>query len=63
MTTEQPGKSLLFLINEEPDPLQRTLMDALAQGNTCTEMRLGTDMDYSELIERIFAADSTVCWW
>ncbi|MEE8397585.1 MAG: hypothetical protein V3S89_01185 [Desulfobacterales bacterium] len=61
------GKTMLHILKTPPDDLQHTVMMALSRGNDDAQMPLfeqdDTEVDYGEVIDRIFEYDEVITWW
>ncbi len=55
---------ILQVYRSEPNDDVKTLVEILNRDREADEFKLYEDNpDYSVLVEKIFAADKTVCWW
>lgn len=55
---------ILHIFKSEPDTETRQLADALSEGREATETALYSgDVDYDDLVRRVFENDQAVCWW
>jgi len=55
---------ILQVYRSEPNDDVKTLVEILNRDRDADEFKLYEDNpDYDVLVEKIFAADKTVCWW
>ncbi len=55
---------ILQVYRSEPNDDVKTLVEILNRDREADEFKLYEDNpDYDALVEKIFAADKTVCWW
>jgi hypothetical protein len=55
---------ILHIFKSGPDGETRQLANALSEGRESTEMaRHSGDVDYDDLVKKVFENDQTVCWW
>ncbi len=55
---------ILQVYRSEPNDDVKTLVEILNRDREADEFKLYEDNpDYDVLLEKIFAADKTVCWW
>ncbi len=55
---------ILQVYRSEPNDDVKTLVEILNRDREADEFKLYEDNpDYDVLVEKIFAADKTVCWW
>ena len=55
---------ILQVYRSEPNDDVKTLVEILNRDRESDEFKLyDGSPDYSVLVEKIFAADQTVCWW
>lgn len=55
---------ILQVYRSEPNDDVKTLVEILNRDRDADEFKLYEGSpDYSALVEKIFAADQTVCWW
>ena len=55
---------ILQVYRSEPSDDTKTLVGILNRDRDADEFFLNVDEpDYDQLVEKIFAADKTVCWW
>jgi len=55
---------ILQVYRSEPNDDVKTLVEILNRDREADEFKLyDGDPDYDVLVEKIFAADKTVCWW
>lgn len=57
-------KKILQVYRSEPNDQVKTLVGILNRDRSADEFYLNVDApDYGALVQKIFAADQTVCWW
>jgi hypothetical protein len=55
---------MLQVYRSEPNEDVKTLVAILNRDREADEFKLyGETPNYDELVQKIFAADKTVCWW
>lgn len=55
---------ILQIYRSEPNDDVKTLVEILNRDRDANEFNLyDADPNYDVLVEKIFAADKTVCWW
>ena len=55
---------ILQVYRSAPSEETKTLVEILNRDRDADSFDLNVDApDYDELVEKIFAADQTVCWW
>lgn len=55
---------ILQVYRSEPNDDVKTLVNILTRDRDADEFNLyGESPDYEKLVEKIFDADKTVCWW
>ncbi len=55
---------ILQVYRSEPNDDVKTLVEILNRDREADEFKLYEENpDYDALVEKIFAADKTVCWW
>jgi len=55
---------ILNVYRSEPDDTTKKLVEIVGRDRDVDTFDLNVDApDYSELVEKIFAADQTICWW
>ena len=55
---------LLNVYRSAPDDTTKKLVDIVSEGREADNFDLNVDSpDYNTLVDKIFAADQTVCWW
>jgi len=55
---------LLHILKSEPDETTKVLMEAVSEGNEVETFKLyGENIDYGELVKRIFDTDKNISWW
>ena len=56
--------TVLNIVRSAPDDFETTLIDAFAARDGHTVVRVyGEQVDWSAIVEEIFAHDRVVCWW
>ncbi len=55
---------ILSVYRSEPDDVTKKLEEIVTRDRESDTFNLNTDSpDYDELVEKIYAADKTICWW
>ncbi len=55
---------ILNIYKSEPDDTVKKLVDIVTRDRDSESFDLTVDNpDYSALVDKIFAADQTICWW
>ncbi len=54
---------ILQVYRSEPNEDVKKLVEILNRDREADEFKLYDNPDYDVLVEKIFAADKTVCWW
>jgi len=54
---------ILHILKTEPDETVRELMEATADEEATTVPLFEGDVDWTGLVDEIFAADKVICWW
>ncbi len=55
---------ILNVYRSEPDDTVKKLVEIVTRDRESDTFDLGADNpDYSVLVDKIFAADQTICWW
>lgn len=55
---------ILNIYKSEPDDTVNKLVKIVTRDRDSEEYYLNVpDPDYDKLVEKIFAADQTICWW
>lgn len=55
---------VLHILRSEPDETVEKLSNAISKKNTATVVPLYQDnVDWSGLVDDIFAHDRVICWW
>ena len=55
---------ILNVYRSAPDDTTKKLVDIVAEGRESTSFDLNVDApDYDKLVDMIFEADQTICWW
>ncbi len=55
--------SVLHIYKSEPDELTKELAKALSGESTVEFMLYEGNVDYEELVKKIFECDKVICWW
>ena len=55
---------ILHVYRSEPDSDTQQLAAIISEGREASEFKLYTEeVDYDRLVDMVFDADKTVCWW
>ena len=55
---------VLNIVRSEPDDVIKTFIEAFSQGENDKAISLyEKDVDWSNLVDEIFAYDKVICWW
>lgn len=55
---------VLNVYRSEPDEIVKKLVDIVIRDREADSFDLNVDApDYDQLVDKIFAADQTICWW
>jgi hypothetical protein len=55
---------LLNVYRSEPDAVVKKLVEIVSRDRDTDSFALNVDSpDYDALVDNIFAADQTICWW
>ncbi len=55
---------ILNIYRSAPDKTTQTLIDIVNRDRDKVDFDLNVDApDYDKLVDEIFAADQTICWW
>ena len=55
---------ILNVYRSEPDETVNKLVEIVTRDRESDTFRLNTENpDYDALVDKIFAADQTICWW
>lgn len=55
---------ILNVYRSEPDETTKKLVAVMSEGNENESFDLNVDNpDYDKLVDMVFAADKTICWW
>ncbi len=55
---------ILNVYRSEPDETVKKLVEIVTRDREADSFDLNVDSpDYDQLVEKIFAADQTICWW
>jgi hypothetical protein len=55
---------ILNVYRTKPDPTVNKLVEIVTRDRDSDEFYLDVDApDYDKLVDKIFAADQTICWW
>ena len=55
---------ILHVYRSQPDDETKKLVEIVSKGREADSFDLAVDNpDYDQLVDKIFAADQTICWW
>ena len=55
---------ILNVYRSEPDDTVKKLVEIVTRDRDSEDFKLNVDNpDYDALVDKIFAADQTICWW
>ncbi len=55
---------ILNVYRSEPDETVKKLVEIVTRDREADSFDLNVDSpDYDQLVDKIFAADQTICWW
>lgn len=55
---------VLNVYQSEPDDTVRKLVEIVTRDREADSFNLNTDNpDYDQLVDKIYSADQTICWW
>lgn len=54
---------VLHILKSEPDETVEHLMGAFAGDDEATAPLYEGEVDWEDLVDRIFASDKVICWW
>ncbi len=55
---------ILNVYRSAPDDTTKKLAEIVSEGREATSFDLNVDSpDYSKLVDMVFDADQTICWW
>ena len=55
---------ILNVYRSEPDETTKKLVEILSRDRESDSFDLNVDSpDYDALVDKVFAADKTICWW
>jgi hypothetical protein len=55
---------ILHVYRSQPDEETKKLVAIVSEGRETESFDLAVDSpNYDELVEKVFAADQTICWW
>ena len=55
---------ILHVYRSQPDDDTKKLVEIVSEGNDSDSFDLAVDSpDYDALVDKVFAADKTICWW
>ncbi|MBU0482366.1 MAG: hypothetical protein KKG47_14835 [Proteobacteria bacterium] len=55
---------ILNVYRSEPDATTKKLVEIVTRDREADSFKLNVDApDYDKLVDKIFAADQTICWW
>ena len=55
--------TVLHILRTEPDDEVRELMEVFAEDESTTIALYDDEVDWPGLVDAIFAAEKTICWW
>ena len=55
--------SVLHIYRSEPDEITKKLAEALSDEDTVEFKLYEGNVDYEELVKKIFECDKVICWW
>jgi len=55
---------ILHVYRSQPDDDTKKLVEIVSEGRESDSFDLAVDNpDYDQLVDKVFAADQTICWW
>jgi len=55
---------ILNVYRSEPDDTTKKLVEIVSEGREASSFDLNVDApDYGQLVDMVFGADQTICWW
>ena len=55
---------ILHVYRSQPDDETKKLVEIVSEGRETDSFDLAVDNpDYDQLVDKIYAADKTICWW
>ena len=55
---------ILHVYRSQPDDETKKLVEVVSEGRETDSFDLTVDNpDYDQLVDKVFAADKTICWW
>ena len=55
---------ILHVYRSQPDDDTKKLVEIVSEGREADSFDLAVDNpDYDQLVDKVFAADQTICWW
>jgi len=55
---------ILHVYRSEPNDDTKKLVEIVSEGRETESFNLNVDApDYDALVDKVFAADQTICWW
>jgi hypothetical protein len=54
---------MLHIYRSEPSETTKTLVEIVSEGRESDSIDLSADTDYDALVDKVMAADQTICWW
>ncbi len=55
---------ILYVYKSEPDETTKKIAEKFAEGAEVVEFKLYEgNVDYDELVKKIFECDKVICWW
>jgi len=55
--------TVLHILRTEPDETVQELMEAFAVDESTTISLFEEEVDWPGVVDQIFAAEKTICWW
>jgi len=55
--------TVLHILRTEPDETVQELMEAFADDERTTISLFAEEVDWPGVVDAIFAAEKTICWW
>lgn len=54
---------MLHIYRSEPSETTKKLVEIVSEGRESDSIDLNADTDYDALVDKVMAADQTICWW
>ena len=54
---------MLHIYRSEPSETTKKLVEIVSEGRESDSIDLNADTDYEALVDKVMAADQTICWW